>query len=273
MAGGYTTPPTDALDDLRKQLRHILTRLSPLESATGTQKAELLRTVIEKIAQIDQLVHDAITTHSYTRPQIDARIAHPGHIAATGHITTAGDLTAAGDITTGGNIATGGSLTATQNVTAAGTGDFAGGLRSVGAYHTRVTGGGSYSAAWLHSDGRLGQAPSSERFKQDIHPTTLDPTTLLNAEVVTFRYKEAVENLADNAPTVLGCIAEQFHDNNLGFAVSYDENGDPFSIEDRPLLYALLHTFQHHTREQQQTITDLTTRLEHLEQTQNPPPH
>jgi len=102
-----------------------------------------------------------------------------------------------------------------------------------------------YRAVWVTGvDGQLGHVPSAARFKQDIIDADMDATALLMAaEVVWFRYRAAVEGNVD-APAVLGGIADQFAAAGLGHMVTVDEEGEPFSIEDRPLLYTLLKSHQ-----------------------------
>ncbi|KRC60630.1 hypothetical protein ASE14_06465 [Agromyces sp. Root81] len=183
----------------------------------------------------------------------------PGTIDLQGGAFSANSLAAATTVTAGGDIQ-GGGLVSTGTATIAGTlyagavsaggevsgnhATFPGGIKSTDVHSRSVTYGGAYSATWTHVDGTMGTAPSSERFKQDIVPVKLDVSALERAEVVTFRYRDAVANVGDDAEVRLGGIAEQFVDAGLGFAVTYGEDGLPFSIEDRPLVYALLAGYQ-----------------------------
>jgi hypothetical protein len=210
---GYRTPSGDGLGPLIDELRDIRRRLSELEIPTGTSMNSLVAQVQAALANIEATVIAAIEANSYTKTQIDAKVASPGAIAPT-------------------------------TVTATGVGTFNAGLKSTDVYSHSVTYGGPYTATWTHQDGTMGTAPSSERFKQDIEPAVLDLTSLERAQVVHFKYRDAVANLGEDAEVRLGGIAEQFVAAGLDYAVTFDEDGLPFTIEDRPIVYALLAAYQ-----------------------------
>jgi hypothetical protein len=206
--------PRTPIDDVQRigaELRDIRDRIDRLAAATGTeayQSVAKLQALVEDIqAQLDEY----LSNDAYTKAQVDARITNPALV---------------------GNVSTSGSAR------------FNGGLASTDVYGRLLTYGGPYTATWCHSDGTLGTVPSSRRFKQDFRAHGLDLGALDRAEVVAFRYKAAVENKGEKAEWTLGGLAEQFVEAGLGHAVVLDDEGEPFSIEDRPLLYTLLAGYQ-----------------------------
>lgn len=228
MSGGYRPPDGDGLGPLLATIRDLRRRLDELEVPTGTSMGSLVAQVQAKLAELDSTVATLVATEvaarTYTKTEIDAKIASPGNISP-------------GTVTASGAVASSSTVSGT-------TGTFNSGLKSTDVYSHDLTYGGGYTATWCHSDGTLGTVPSSRRFKQDIRPNGLDLTALDRAEVVAFRYKAAVENLGDAAEWVVGGIAEQFVDAGLGHTVMLDDEGLPYSIEDRPLLYTLLAGYQ-----------------------------
>lgn len=217
MSGGYGRGRGDGFDGLLERLRSVERRLRELEIPTGTQTASLVAQVQAKLAELTATVNDLVAdamVNFYTKAEADAKIASPGAVTPT--------------------------TVAASGAVSGGTGTFNGGLKSADVYSRSVTYGGPYTATWTNQDGTMGTAPSSERFKQDVTPAELDLTALERAEVVEYRYRDAVANLGDNAETHLGGIAEQFVAAGLGHTVTIDEDGQPFTIEDRPLLYTLL---------------------------------
>lgn len=224
------SPPGDGLAVLRTIIDDIRSRLAELERPTGTSLTSLVAQVQAALANLAAQVSAEISAQSYTRTQIDSKVASPGDIAPGA-------------------------------VTASGIGRFNAGLKSTDVHSRSVTYGGAYTATWTHVDGTMGTAPSSRRFKRDIVPAKVDVEALERAEVVNYRYRDAVDNLGDEAEVLLGGIAEQFVDAGLGHAVLRDADGLPFTIEDRPLVYTLLAGYQ----AQANRIRTLEERLSSLE--------
>jgi hypothetical protein len=213
----YTRGQGDGLDSLIVDIRELTRRIRELENPTGTQLTSLVAQVKAKLAELDAtvsaLVSTYVDTYTYNTAEIDAKVASPGNISP-------------------------------GTVNASGVGTFNAGLKSTDVHTLLLTYGGAYTATWCHVDGTLGTVPSSARFKRDFRAHGIDLTALDRAEVVAFRYRSAVNNLGDDAEYVIGGIAEQFVDAGLGHTVVRDEAGEPFSIEDRPLLYTLLAGYQ-----------------------------
>lgn len=203
--------PVGELERFGKELKRLHDRIDTLAAPSGTQQYQAVAKLTALVNDIQTQLNNFIANDSYTKAQINARITNPGLV---------------------GNVSTSASAR------------FNGGLASTDVYSRSVTYGGPYTATWTHQDGTMGTAPSSERFKTDIEPARLDVGALERAEVVTYRYRDAVANLGDEAATVLGVIAEQMIDAGLGHAVTYDAEGQPFTVEDRPLLYTLLAGYQ-----------------------------
>lgn len=134
------------------------------------------------------------------------------------------------------------------------------GLRSSGVYNTSVT-YGAYRAVWVNSDGTLGQTASSKTVKQDIEPTDLNVDAILDAEVVNFRYIDAVEALAEKAPIEIGVIAEQLLEIGLEKFVYFNEDGSPAGVHYERLAVAIIPQLQ----KQAAQIADIELRLSALE--------
>jgi hypothetical protein len=223
----YQRGTSDDMDRFTYKLQRLEERVRITEGFSGTQLAGTTNWVRTKLAELRATVTDLVNTalaNFYTKAEIDSKVAAPGGIAPD-------DVVAAGDVSAGGSVS-------------GTTGTFNGGLKSTDVYSRSVTYGGTYTATWTHQDGTMGTAPSSERFKQDITPAQLDLTALERAEVVEYRYRDAVHNRGDEAEVRLGGIAEQFVAAGLRHVVTFDEHGQPFTIEDRPLLYTLLAGYQ-----------------------------
>lgn len=82
---------------------------------------------------------------------------------------------------------------------------------------------------YVASNGTYNSASSSERYKQDIQPYQIDIDKLMQLEPVSFRYKQAVSELGNDADVAHGFIAEQADSIGLTEFVDYelDEDGNP----------------------------------------------
>lgn len=156
----------------------------------GSQFVRLYEKMQALVANLQTTVTNLVNALTYTRAQIDSKIASPGNISP-------------------------------GNVSASGRGTFPAGVTSTGVYNTLLTYGGPYSSQYVHQDGTMGFVPSSRRFKQDIESWTFDPATISYLRVVTFRYIDAVERLGDEAASELGLIAEEVHELGLHWLVDY----------------------------------------------------
>jgi hypothetical protein len=231
MAGGFTAPDSDGYYAITRELQGLQRRLAELEAPTGTSINSLVQQVQQAIANIVTTVNAAIEENSYTKSQIDSRIADkvesPGDIAPV-NVTATGDvsgvaLTATGDVTAGGAVA------ATGNVTGA-SGTFPAGLSSEDAYGRLVTGGGSYRAAWVHESGFFGYAPSSREFKTNIAPARFSIEDVLKLSASTFSYYAAVPYGQEYQPEILGAIVEDVDAAGFPWLVDRDADGNPFGL-------------------------------------------
>jgi hypothetical protein len=121
--------------------------------------------------------------------------------------------------------------------------------------------GRTRKAAWLDSNGTLGNAASSSReVKQEISATTYEYDKIISIEPKTFKYNEAVEIMGKNAPLELGFIAEDLHDAGLTELVYYKEDG---SVEGLDYTKFAVIT-QQIVREQHRMIMALREEVENL---------
>lgn len=117
-------------------------------------------------------------------------------------------------------------------------------------------------ALWIEdSTGRLGFSSSTRTVKQDIAPADLDAETLLNLQIVSFRYIAAVQQLGEDAATEIGLIAEDVADLGLEWLVIRDADGAPQGIHYDLIGLAALAAAQHAL----QYTAALAARVEALE--------
>lgn len=119
---------------------------------------------------------------------------------------------------------------------------------------------------YVSSAGTYNSASSSERYKQDITPYEVDFDTIMQLEPVSFRYKQAVTELGDEADIAHGFIAEQADAIGLTEFVDYeaDENGNPRPdnfryIDFTAALFSVI-------KKQQEQIDMLSARISALEE-------
>jgi hypothetical protein len=209
------------------------------------------------------------TDASTARSNLGAAAAshtHDGSQIVSGSIDVPGSIR--GTSFSINNGAGGSSVTMAQNGTVAigtrldviGISNVTGSLYNGGAYSTSVA-YGAYRALWVNSDGLFGHTASNRASKQDIVPTSLNADAILDAEIVDFRYKVAVEKEGDDAALEIGVIAEQLIDAGLERFVFYGENGEPEGVHYERLAIAIIPQLQ----KQAQQIADIETRLSKLE--------
>jgi hypothetical protein len=153
-----------------------------------------------------------------------------------------------------GNVAVGGTLNV-SSVTAVGSSFY-----NAPAYDTPIS-TGAWRVLYVRNDGLFGYVSSTETTKQDIKPTSLDADSILNAEVVDFRYKDAVEAEGENARVEIGFIAEQLIKAGLEKFVMFEENGDVSGVHYERLAVAIIPQLQ----KQAKQISEIEARLSKLE--------
>lgn len=206
MGNGYVIPASDPIDELRLILRDVLARLRELEALDGTQ-------IYNTVQELRQLIEGAL---------------EQTEVNVSGNITTTGGNVAApaGNVTAGGSVSASGKL-------------FAGNW-----YNNNITGSGGYRAAYVSLNGEAGYVPSSIAFKRDVQTASVDPRAVLDVEVVRFRYKDAVDNMGDDAPVEIGVIAEQVAELGLPWLLDTDEAGVPVGVKYDRMALALLPALQ-----------------------------
>jgi len=114
----------------------------------------------------------------------------------------------------------------------------------------------------IDSDGQLGTASSSRRFKKDIKPLDQTSEAILALKPVTFHYKERDTKKAQETPQY-GLIAEDVAAVNPDLIVR-DKDGEIYSVRYDAVNVMLLNEFlkEHKKVEEQQTnITQLNSKL------------
>lgn len=209
MAGGYKAPKGDGLAPIVDTVTQQRTRLRELERPTGTSLKSLYAQVQAALANITSTVLAAIATNSYTKAQIDSKIASPGAISPA-------SVAASGDVS-------------------GSTGHFNGGLYSTDAYSFNLT--GTRVTGWHGIDGHVATASSSERFKTNIVDAKLidKAEAILGIEFDYYNYKAELAKRDDpTSPDYvgpgyqvhqeLGAIAERLHEADLWEFVVYERD-------------------------------------------------
>ena len=163
----------------------------------------------------------------------------------SGSNNTALGLLAGNNVTTAGNVICIGANVVGANVS---------NCCFIGQIFGATSSGGT--AVFVNSDGKLGTATSSRRFKEEIKPMERASETLFALKPVTFRYKKGI----DPARTPqFGLVAEEVQKVNPDLVVR-DKEGKPFSVRYDQVNAMLLNEFlkEHRKVERQEaTIADL----------------
>jgi hypothetical protein len=261
MGNGYGPPPGDQYEILAEALRGLARRLSELEIPTGTSVNSLVNQVQLAIANIDTTVNASIAANSYTKSQIDTKIASPGNISP-GNVTASGFGSFGGAGTFGGAGSFGGTLSATGALSTGGQ------FNCLDAYNFDIT--YTRRTAWLGNDGRLGFASSSRDKKTDIRLAEIDVDAFISLQPNSFFYRAEIARRTrlrinegiDYVPArEIGLMAEDLDAAGFGAFVYYDEDGNPEGIEYSMLTVPLLAV----ARQQASLISDLTARVAALE--------
>lgn len=227
--------PVSGIGAISRQARQTMDRVSEVERPTGTSYDQTVAKVFALFDQLDDQVAAAIATNSYTKAQIEDKLAQRAPISHshdqadvsgtwTKAVNTTGDVAAAnvtGTNVTGGNVY---AQSVSTNITA-----------------TRV-------AVWARtSDGFLGTAASSERYKTAIRVAELDPEAIISMEPVFYEYIAEREmydrQVSGQVPyaylpdrrepaTEIGMIAERLHEAGLWPFVVYKRNRDDSPVLD-----------------------------------------
>jgi hypothetical protein len=124
------------------------------------------------------------------------------------------------------------------------------------------------TAVFINSDGKLGTATSSKRFKEDIKPMDKTSEALFSLKPVSFHYKKEID---PTSTSQYGLIAEEVEKVNPDLVVR-DEEGKPYTVRYDAVNAMLLNEFlKEHDQvhdlkaivaEQQRRIDALTAGLE-----------
>ena len=131
-----------------------------------------------------------------------------------------------------------------------------------------VTVGGTNHAVYVDNTGKLGQKPSSRRFKLEIEDLADSSNSVMDLRPVSFRYKRHM--LADgsaNGPRSWGLIAEEVEE-IFPELVLYDENGKPNGVRYYLLSTLLLNELQKRSTQIESQEGQLAEQARELEKLQ-----
>ena len=95
------------------------------------------------------------------------------------------------------------------------------------------------AAVFVNSDGKLGTATSSKRFKEAIQPMDRDSEALYSLQPITFRYKKEID---PEGRSQFGLVAEDVEKVNPDLVVR-DKEGKPYSVRYEQVNAMLLNEF------------------------------
>lgn len=161
-------------------------RLRELERPSGTQLIQAAQQIYEALNNLDTMVAASIVKQSYTRAEIDVRLAQwRWGVLAPGN----------------------------------------GGTGIANAYNNLFT-VGPWRAVWVLSDGTMGTSQSSRNVKMDITDADefINVDDLRKVKWCVYRFIEDMNRNLDDSTPRLGMIAEELDDNGLGWLVEYNED-------------------------------------------------
>ncbi|MDJ0323160.1 hypothetical protein QMG61_05205 [Cryobacterium sp. PH31-AA6] len=235
MAGGFPAGGSE-VQKLLRNFTDIFRRLRELETPTGTQTGSLVAQVQAALVNINATVTAAITALSYTRAEIDSKVASPGPIAPT-------------TVTASDTITAGGVLTADA------------GMSSLDVRNRLLS--SSYVSVYADSSGRLGYVPSSLNVKTVTGAYTANLEDWLEIEPQFFYYND------DETQTPrVGFIAEWVNTHFPEFVVHDEVEGRvgtfPAGIHYEFMIAGMQSAFQQYVSESRAHIQALETRVTNL---------
>lgn len=161
-------------------------RLRELERPSGTQLIQAAQQIYDALNNLDSMVAASIVKQSYTRSEIDVRLAQWRW-----------------GVLSPGN----------------------GGTGIANAYNNLFT-VGPWRAVWVLSDGTMGTSQSSRTVKTDITDADefINVSDLRRVKWCIYRFIEDMNQHLDDSTPRLGMIAEELDDNGLGWLVEYNED-------------------------------------------------
>lgn len=187
---------------------------------------------------------------------------------STGSISSSSDITASGTIS--GNTISGSSVSASGTVSGSTvSGSTVSASNFSGTVNTSIAGNttGSFTGnVFINTSGNMfrSTAGSSREIKDNITPYEFDTNAFIAVNPVTFNYKtDFLSNPEEAEISQLGFIVEDFEDAGLGEYLTVPANEvDNYKSLRYDKLYMYLHKV---VQKQQETISDLTARIEALE--------
>lgn len=218
-------PDDESFGGMKRERAETNRHVKDLERPDGAQIIGVWERIKALVAGIDGTVQAAISLYSYTRAQIESLswlgILQPGK----------------------------------------------GGTGTTNAANNIFTSGGPWNVIYgKTATGELGHAPSLRELKQDIRAAfpsdePLDPLALLTFPVLTYRFRDDVDDRGDDAIPQYGMIAEDLEDAGFEPLLIRDADDNLFGIA-----YDRMWMMHHEIlRVQQAHIDDLSRRIADLE--------
>jgi hypothetical protein len=233
MAGGFPSQSPEPLAPFSDPIAALNERVRRLETPTGTSMTNLVAQVQAALVnlsnQVADLVQQYVTQYTYTRAQVDAKVASPGAISPT-TVQASGNIGAQGSLTSNGSISTGANISAQGLVI------------GVGSHNFNVS--TNYVACWINGDGTFGTSASTLRVKRDLEP--MGPNVAEAILSLVPRWGHYIWDPEDDDSPKAFLIAEEVDE--LGIfgedVLVRDEDDLPLSINYSQLVPALIATLQ-----------------------------
>lgn len=213
-------PDPEAFGGIKKRLANVEDLATDTSRIDGSQYVRALEKIQAILTNLNAQVAAAISANSYTKSQIDSKWSSQDAAINGANSNANGREPAFGVLSPG-----------------------KGGTNTTNGYNNTFS-SGSWKAGWILSDGTLGNAPSSRRFKQDFTPPSITVEQLRAAQWTLFKYIADAEENGDQATWRIGMIAEDLEDAGLSAFVDHDPDGTPAGISYPMLSVAALHLAQ-----------------------------
>lgn len=248
MGQGYTPPRKgNSVAPIVKRFQAQQRQLNEISVPSGVDLAQLYDQVQMALANIDTTVQTSIAANSYTKAQIDSKIASPGAISPT-------TVSASSNIS-GANIS-GATISASGQVISAGI------INSPGTKANTVTIG--YSAVYIDGSGNMGGNTSTRRSKTNLAPLIIDLDALLALPAFSFQRITDVLEMGEAAPWQSGFMAEDV-EQVAPLNVWHNADGLVEGVRYEELIVPTIMAVARERRERLDDYTELDARLAKLE--------
>jgi hypothetical protein len=199
-------PESERFGTTKRRIGNLERETEDLSRFDGAQYLKLYEKMLALIANLQETVTNLVNTLvpalTYTREEVDTKVASPGDIAPN-DVNASGNVGAA-TVTSAGTVSAGGELSG-ASITTPGATYIGGGVRAPGVRATPIS---TFRTVVQDDDGNMGYSSSALRTKQDISAADMTEDEFLSIGPYWFRMKNDVEANGEAAAWHFGFIAE-----------------------------------------------------------------